>query len=234
MKKRLALVALVVAVLLVLPVIAQAASLPAKYRGKRIVGVKTKKKVVAFDFDDGPMNAEKIIDIMEPSGGKPTFFWVGNRITSWYAKYAIAHGAEIASHSWRHKSLPGMSTADKRAQITRTDDIIAKYTGKQPLWFRAPYNDTNSSLLNLLASTNHLYAHQYIMTKDYDTKNVSAAKLIKIFDKPQPGAIYLFHEGTPNTIKALPTIMRNLRRKGYKVVTNTELLKYGTPVTKLP
>ncbi len=234
MRIRLALVAVVLSVLLAAPVAAQAVSLPAKYRGKRIEGVKTKQKVVAFDFDDGPINANKIIDIMEAEGGKPTFFWVGNRITTWYAEYAVEHGAEIDSHSWQHKSLPGMSLAQKRAQIARSDALITKLTGKKPLWFRAPYNDTSSSLLSLLASTQHLYAHQYLMTKDYDTKNVSVAKLVKIFDKPQPGAIYLFHEGVPNTVKALPTIMRNLRRKGYKVVTNTELLKYGSPVTKLP
>ncbi|MEI6502166.1 MAG: translocation/assembly module TamB domain-containing protein, partial [Armatimonadota bacterium] len=47
----------VLSVLLAAPVAAQAVSLPAKYRGKRIEGVKTKQKVVAFDFNDGPINA---------------------------------------------------------------------------------------------------------------------------------------------------------------------------------
>jgi peptidoglycan/xylan/chitin deacetylase (PgdA/CDA1 family) len=234
-KKRVALVAVTLSVLLLtVPAVAHAVSLPAKYRGKTIEGVKTTKKVIAFDFDDGPINSSKIIDIMERGGGKPTFFWVGSRITSTAAEYAVKHGIEINSHSWQHKDLPGTSAASMLSQINRTDARIAQFTGKKPLWFRAPNNDTNKSLLNLLASTGHLYAHQYKMTRDYDTKNVSAAALVKMFNKPKPGAIYLFHEGTPNTIKALPTIMRNLRLKGYKVVSNTELLKYGTPVTKFP
>lgn len=231
MKKRLVLVALLLSVLLAVPVVARAVSLPAKYRGTLIDGVKTKKKVIALDFDDGPINSKQIIDIFSRQGGTPTFFWVGSRITSAPAEYAVKHRVEINSHSWEHKPLPSMSSAAMLSQITRADDRIAQFTGKKPLWFRAPYNNTSGALLNLLASTQHLYAHQYVLTMDY--KHGSAASLVKIFNKPQPGAIYLFHEGQSNTMKALPTILGNLRRKGYRVVTNTELLKYGAPARVL-
>jgi peptidoglycan/xylan/chitin deacetylase (PgdA/CDA1 family) len=202
-----------------------------KYRGVQIDGVKTKIKVIALDFDDGPINSNTIIDIFTKYGGKPTFFWVGSRITSAPAEYAVAHGVEINAHSWVHQPLPPMSDSAKLDQINRVDARIAQFTGKKPLWFRAPFNSVNGSLLNLLASTQHLYAHQYLMTGDY--KLISATQLVKVFDKPTPGAIYLSHEGLANTVAALPTILTNLKKKGFQVVTNTELLRYGTPAAKL-
>ena len=201
-----------------------------KYRGVYIDGVKTTSKVIALDFDDGPINSNTIIDIFTKYGGKPTFMWVGSRIASGPAEYAVAHGVEINSHSWVHQPLPPMSDVAKLDQINRADARIAQFTGKRPLWFRAPFNSTNGSLLNLLASTQHLYAHQYLMTGDY--KLISAAQLVKIFDKPTPGAIYLSHEGLANTVSALPTILTNLKKKGFQVVTNTELLRYGPPTAK--
>ena len=232
MRKSIAILAIVLAAMIALPAAAHAVSLPAKYRGVTIEGVKTKKKFIALDFDDGPIDSGKIIKIFAAQGGTPTFFWVGSRITSGAAEYAVKHHAEIDAHSWAHKDLTEMSNADKLSQINRVDARIAQFTGKRPLWFRAPYNSINGSLLNVLASTQHLYAHQYLMTRDYDP-SVSAAALVKIFNKPQPGAIYLFHEGCNNSLKALPTILKNLRKNGWKVVSNTQLLSYGVPVHKL-
>jgi peptidoglycan/xylan/chitin deacetylase (PgdA/CDA1 family) len=213
------------------PPAANGPTLQQKYRGMLIDGVKTTSKVIALDFDDGPINSNTIVDIFAKYGGKPTLFWVGSRITSGPAEYAVAHGVEIASHSWTHDVLTSMSDSSKLDQINRADARIAQFTGKNPLWFRAPYNNTNGSLLNLVASTQHLYAHQHVITLDY--QHIPATQLVKIFDTPTPGAIYLFHEGQSNTVAALPTILTNLKKKGYKVVSNTELLKYGAPTASL-
>ncbi|MEI7814898.1 MAG: polysaccharide deacetylase family protein [Coriobacteriia bacterium] len=206
-------------------------TLPQTYRGVLIHGVKTTSKVIAMDFDDGPINSNAIVDIFEQYGGTPTLFWVGGRITPGAAEYAVAHGAEIANHSWSHKDMSGMSSTSQFNQIDWTDALIAQFTGEKPRWFRAPFNNTNGSLFDQVASTQHLYADQYVSTRDYD--GIPAADLVKIFDTPKPGAIYLFHEGRANTIAALPTILTNLKKKGYTVVTNTELLKYGVPTASL-
>ena len=232
MKKLLVAAAVVLSALLAVPLVAQATTLSATYRGHTIEGVKTTKKVVAFDFDDGPIDSKQIIDVMQKGGAQPTFFWVGSRITSGAADYAVKHHVEINSHSYQHKLLPPMNAVAMRSQIASADERIEHFTGKKPLWFRAPFNSVSWSLLNLLADTGHLYAHQYLMTRDYDP-HVSVAKLVKIFDKPKPGAIYLFHEGEASSLKALPTILKHLRAKGFRVVSNTELLKYGPPVDKL-
>ena len=193
----------------------------------KIEGVKTSAKVIAMDFDDGPKNSNIIVDIFAKYGGTPTLFWVGSRITSGPAEYAVAHGVEIASHSWTHETLTHMSYASQLNQINWADARIAQFTDQKPLWLRAPYNTTNSGVLDLVASTGHLYASQYVITYDYE--HISVSELVRIFDDPKPGAIYLLHEGQSNTVAALPTILTNLRKKGYTVVTNTELLKYGAP-----
>ena len=206
-------------------------TLPQKYRRVKIDGVKTSAKVIAMDFDDGPINSNTIVDIFAKYGGTPTLFWVGSRITSGPAEYAVAHGVEIANHSWSHKDLTTMSYSSALNQINWADARIAQFTDQKPLWFRAPFNAADSGVLDMVASTQHLYAHQYVITRDY--QGISASELVKIFDNPKPGAIYLLHEGRSNTVAALPTILTNLRKKGFTVVTNTELLKYGAPTASL-
>jgi peptidoglycan/xylan/chitin deacetylase (PgdA/CDA1 family) len=206
-------------------------TLPQKYRRVKIDGVRTSAKVIAMDFDDGPINSNTIVDIFAKYGGTPTLFWVGSRITSAPAEYAVAHGVEIANHSWGHKDLTTISYASQLNQINWADTRIAQFTDQKPLWFRAPFNAADSGVLDLVASTQHLYAHQYVITRDY--QGIPASDLVKIFDNPKPGAIYLFHEGRSNTVAALPTILTNLRKKGFTVVSNTELLKYGAPSASL-
>jgi len=206
-------------------------ALPARYRGVKIDGVKTSAKVIAMDFDDGPINSNTIVDIFDAYGGTPTLFWVGSRITSAPAEYAVAHGVEIANHSWSHKDFADLSASSRLDQLNWTDARIAQFTDQKPLWFRAPFNSASGSVLDLVASTQHLYAHQYVNTRDYT--GISASELVKVFDNPKPGAIYLLHEGRSNTVAALPTILTNLKKKGFTVVSNTELLKYGSPSASL-
>ena len=206
-------------------------TLPQRYRGVKIDGVKTSSRVIAMDFDDGPINSNTIVDIFAKYGGTPTLFWVGSRITSGPAEYAVAHGVEIANHSWSHKDLTTLSYSSQLNQVNWADARIAQFTDQRPLWFRAPFNAADSGVLDMVASTQHLYAHQYVITGDY--QGISASDLVKVFDNPKPGAIYLLHEGRANTVAALPTILTNLKKKGYTVVTNTELLKYGAPSASL-
>jgi peptidoglycan/xylan/chitin deacetylase (PgdA/CDA1 family) len=46
-----------------------------------------------------------------------------------------------------------------------------------------------------------------------------------VLARAEPGAIVLMHNGTLNTVRALPAIVVELRRRGYTLVTVSKLAR---------
>jgi chitin deacetylase len=47
----------------------------------------------------------------------------------------------------------------------------------------------------------------------------------RVLARAEPGAVVLLHNGTLNTVRALPAIIVELRRRGYALVTVSELAR---------
>ena len=47
----------------------------------------------------------------------------------------------------------------------------------------------------------------------------------RVIDRAENGSIILLHQDTPDTVKALPTIITTLRKQGYNFVTISTILK---------
>ena len=87
-------------------------------------------KVVCFTFDDGPNSyTNKILDKLEGTDDKVTFFVVGKRLTyqnyAPYAKRAIEQGHEIGFHSYDHiDRYTALSLEELQNQIDKTNKIL--------------------------------------------------------------------------------------------------------------
>jgi len=70
------------------------------------------KPMVALTFDDGPSRyTARILDVLEASDARATFFMVGNRMGSYPAavKRMVELGCEPASHTWDHTYITSLS-----------------------------------------------------------------------------------------------------------------------------
>jgi len=47
----------------------------------------------------------------------------------------------------------------------------------------------------------------------------------RVVDRAEPGAIILMHDGTLNTLRALPELIAELQRRGYELVTLKDLAR---------
>jgi peptidoglycan/xylan/chitin deacetylase (PgdA/CDA1 family) len=203
----------------------------AAYRNKIICGVKTSQNIVALTFDDGPSeNTRVIVDELDQYGDKATFFWVGARITTDTAEYALQNGMELANHTWNHPNMALLNSAEASAEIGLTSARIAQLTGDPPMWFRSPFNRVFAPELSQIWGHNLLYANFDVMSADW-MEDMSDSDIVgKVSTTLRPGGIILMHDSPGRPPSALPQVLKLLKERGYMAVTLTELAQMGDPV----
>jgi len=138
---------------------------------------------------------------------------------------------EIANHSFHHPHLTRMSPTAIRRELKSAQQAIEKVTGKTPRYFRAPYGEYDDKLVNI-AATLGLTTVQFDLASGDPDRHISADRLSRwVIQKAKGGSIIVMHINTHgwHTAEALPTIIKTLRRRGYRFVTVSELLKQPFP-----
>ncbi|GHU53292.1 hypothetical protein FACS1894132_05050 [Clostridia bacterium] len=189
------------------------------------------KPMIALTFDDGPTgkNTLTILDLLTASGGRATFFNIGNSVeaNSAAAKAIVAQGSQIAGHSWTHSDLTGLSSAEILSEMTRTRDVIKKVTGIDITMFRPPYGSSNANLLAVAKQVNEAAINWSIDSNDWNGASVDQIYNNIINNANKNGAIVLCHENQANTPEAMKKVIPELA-KTYQLVTVEELLYYST------
>lgn len=188
----------------------------------------SKQKMIALTFDDGPSQYTKtILNVLEQYNAKATFFVVGERVANYSAtiKRAVDLGCEVAGHSWNHAELTTLSKANARSQLTRTRDAIAKITGINEKFYRPPYGSVNKTVKSISVDLGMAIIYWSVDTLDWRYK--SSTKLYDtIMSKATDGAIILCHDMYESTATAMKKIIPALIKKGYKLVTISELFGF--------
>ncbi|WP_186438364.1 polysaccharide deacetylase family protein [Cohnella terricola] len=193
-------------------------------------------KLVALTFDDGPDNnyTLKILDILKENDVKATFFLVGTQVRKYpeTAKRIVEEGHSVGNHSWSHSDLTKLSAKALSEQIDKAQKEIIKATGVTPSLMRAPYGAISGSVLK----TVHLSGMQHVAwtvdTKDWAGSSVAAMHK-NVMTNTKEGGVILMHSfgGRKNsldhTVKLLPSIIKDLKAKGYELVTVDEMVASG-------
>ncbi|WP_078146071.1 LysM peptidoglycan-binding domain-containing protein [Exiguobacterium sp. HVEsp1] len=205
---------------------------------KFVTSVNTTSKVVALTFDDGAdgANTNKILDILAKNNVKATFFLTGSGANNHpqYIKNIAAKGHQLGNHSYTHPDFTKLTATQMKSELDRTEALIKSLTGKttKPI-FRAPFGAVNSPVLSGVGASGYGYTIQWnIDTVDW--KGLTASQInTKVQTNIKPGSIVLMHTGAgaPGTPLALPTMISQLKAKGYKFVTVSQLLAYQNTST---
>ncbi|WLR42085.1 polysaccharide deacetylase family protein [Bacillus carboniphilus] len=197
--------------------------------------VNTQDKLVTLTFDDGPDGdyTAKILDILKEKGVKATFFVVGKQVATYpeVMKRIVKEGHGIGNHSWDHPYITKIWSSDVKKQIQSTQTEIKQVTGRKPDLFRPPYGFTTKADIKILNELGMRNVKWSIDTLDWS--GTSADEIIEIIKRDTtPGGIVLQHNAKENsraldgTVEALPTIIDELRKKGYTFVTVQTLLDH--------
>lgn len=193
--------------------------------------VETAKPVVALTIDDGPdpVTTPKILNLLKQYDAHATFFLITNRIPDNEAIVAriVAENHELGNHLTTEQPSIRLTPAEFERQLLEAHQVLSDFSDIR--WFRPGSGWYNAQML----STVHRYDYQTALGSVYpfDSHIPSAWFATRhILWNVQPGSIIILHDyGTrgERTASALVTILPELRRRGFRVVTLSELTAYG-------
>lgn len=205
-----------------------------KDREKLVWGFGVPEKTVVLTFDDGPhyRNTASILDILKKHNVHGYFFAVGKNIgkvtndtivldkKAELLKRALREGNHIANHSYSHAVLTKLSEDTLKKELGDTDALLKAVSGYEIDDYRPPYGSKNDALLNYTSRLGKRAVMWTIDSRDWaDPVPESIVKrTLEEVEKRKKG-ILLFHDIHKQTVQALPLLLDQLQKKGYKVVT---------------
>jgi peptidoglycan/xylan/chitin deacetylase (PgdA/CDA1 family) len=195
--------------------------------------VPTSRPLVALTFDAGSSAAPTpaILRALKAADRRCTFFLTG----AWTAQHPglvreiAEEGHELGNHTYTHPDLRHVSNARVAKELERTDALVREVAGRgtQP-YFRPPFGARDARVLREAA--HHGYRCVYWTTDSLDSvvKGITPRQIERrVLARLRPGSIILMHCGSAATAEALPHLLTALRKRGYQVVTVSDLLRAG-------
>lgn len=189
-----------------------------------------RRREIALTFDDGPspLTTPLLLAILRRYRVPATFFVVGVHAQAYpyLLRQMAASGDEVGDHSFHHPNLATLDPATAGQEIQAAAAVIRAEAGRPPRWFRPPGGDYTVDVAALARRAGMGLA---MWTDNAGDWALPPAKWVvqRVVSHAEPGAIVLLHNGTLNTVRALPTIIVELRRRGYTFVTLSEMAEHA-------
>jgi peptidoglycan-N-acetylglucosamine deacetylase len=191
---------------------------------------------IVLTFDDGPWpaNTPAVLAALAAQCVKATFFPIGKH-SSWHPeilKQVVARDHTIGAHTWSHVNLAKKTLAEAKDEIENGFSAVAISAGRPPApFFRFPGLSQTPELTAYLAQRNIGIFSADLDSFDFKLKNPDKVitSVMSKLDKRGKGII-LMHDFQHSTAVALPTLLQQLKAKGFKVVH----MKAKDSVTTLP
>lgn len=197
----------------------------------RLPAAAARRKEVALTFDDGPDPevTPRVLDRLDETGMKATFFLIGERAARHpvLVREIVRRGHAVENHSHRHSmafACYGLSRL--RRDVEAAQDAIADAVGIAPVFFRAPFGIRSPLLDPVLARCGLHYVSW--TRRGFDTVARSSARVSERLARgAAAGDILLLHDGiatharagAAHALEVLPVLGARLSALGLRSVT---------------
>lgn len=167
----------------------------------------------------------EMLQILREQDSKITFF-VGGQWAEQYPELTemlAKEGHEIGNHGYAHLHPTRISREQNIREIQKTEDILKKIIGKETKLFHPPYREIDDASAKIAADLGYRTIMSSVDTIDWQ-RPAPYVIVERVVSQVHNGAIILMHPTAP-TVKALPTLIVQLKAKGYEFTTVSDLLK---------
>lgn len=185
---------------------------------------------VVLTFDDGPSaNTSAVLDALEEECVHATFFLIGRNAAALpkLVRRELSEGHTVGHHSMTHPALTLRSMSENAAKedmargFQAVDKAAYGAADAQPRtpFFRFPGFADTPALVSWLQSRGIAVFGTDLWASDWQqtTPQAELDLILGRLERARKGII-LFHDPRPSTAKMMPDFLRELQRRGYKVV----------------
>ena len=183
------------------------------------------KPMIALTFDDGPNRevTERILDVLEKYDARATFFVVGDNSSGAedIIERQIKAGCLIGNHSYSHRMSGNMTDSEMLREFARTDELLKEITGEEAMVARPPFGKNEKRTAQLTKRPVILWSLDTLDWESQDSDEIVNA----VYSSARDGDIILMHDIFPSTAEACERLIPGLIKRGYRLVTVTELME---------
>lgn len=206
----------------------------------------TSERVIALTIDDGPSAyTEEILEILKANDATATFFVIGSHVSNMkddgdeILQNLIRGGNELGNHAMYDAPAYKLPDDELVSQINQVDEIIRNAYGAVngvsgtfegdafPRYYRPGHGWFSTKMRNIVSRLKYklVLGDVYPHDPQIPFAKVNAAHILRM---ARPGGIIICHDGRPWTLPMLRSVLPELKRRGYRIVNITELLRYAS------
>jgi peptidoglycan/xylan/chitin deacetylase (PgdA/CDA1 family) len=207
--------------------------------GGGVLSGATQRRILHFTFDDGPdaRTTPRLLDILDRSGVKATFFFSTSRFSGREHRNAaapdLAHevarrGHQLGSHGYEHQHMSRLRPPELQEQVGSSEAMFQKVFGTRTFLLRPPFGSRNAALDQMLADGKYVTVMWNIGMADWNERPPEAIRLTfwrviarNEAERGERGGVVLLHDTHDWSIDAFVLIAQSIAEK------NCELLAKG-------
>ena len=187
--------------------------------------------VIALTIDDGPdsVTTPLILAELARHQARATFFLISGRVEGreWLVRAMVSAGHEIGNHLPRDEPSIGLTSDQFEEALLEAHEVLARYG---PIaWVRPGSGWYSQSMIDAIHRRGYRCAMGSVYPFDAHLPSVRFVAGY-ILRNARPGAVVILHDGGSRgrrTARVLREVLPELQRRGYQVVTLSELVGAG-------
>jgi peptidoglycan/xylan/chitin deacetylase (PgdA/CDA1 family) len=184
---------------------------------------------IVLTFDDGPHpeHTRKILELLDESGAKATFFLIAKKAEAHadVEREIVARGHAVGLHSYAHDRLFSLRTPSRvKADLERGIGILREITGERPELFRPPIGHTTPAIARVADELDLSIVGWSVAGFDGVARAVPEEVVARVRAGLRDGAIVLLHDAAerddrePAAVRALPGVLAAIADRGIPIV----------------
>ena len=178
--------------------------------------------IIYLTFDNGyeAGYTEKILDVLEKTNVKATFFITAHYLNSAsdIVKRMIEDGHIVGNHTVNHKDLTKLSDEEIKKEIMDLHNAVYQKFGYEMKYFRPPKGEFSERVISLANDLGYKTVMWSFAYEDWneDKQPDEAQAKNKILDNVHNGEIMLLHGNSKTNTNILGDIIKEIKNMGYE------------------